>query len=95
MHGVYAAAGDESSREEAMSDHYFGYDPQKIRKLLAEIRLRLQYQLPAELMNGGGQPVAGDRPVLTIKADTEDVIIALEKHLTPEELRKIHWVLKG
>jgi hypothetical protein len=70
-----------------MSEVGFGYDPKKIRQLVVEIRLRLAL-MPAEI-NGHG------RPVLTVKADSEAVVLALEQQLTAEEMRKIQWVIRG
>ena len=70
-----------------MSDSAFGYDPKKIRQLVTEIRLRLAL-MPAEI-NGHG------RPVLTVKADSEAVVLALEAQLTADEMRRITWVVRG
>jgi hypothetical protein len=70
-----------------MSELGFGYDPKKIRQLVVEIRLRLAL-MPAAI-NGHG------RPVLTVKADSEAVVLALEQQLTAEEMRKIQWVVRG
>jgi hypothetical protein len=70
-----------------MSDLAYGYDPQKIRQLVLEIRLRLAL-LPGEI-NGHG------RPILTVKADSESVVLALEAQLTAGEMRRIQWIVRG
>lgn len=64
-----------------------GYDPAKIRQLVLEIRLRLAL-MPGEI-NGHG------RPVLTVRADSESVVLALEAQLTANEMRRIHFVVRG
>lgn len=65
------------------------FDPVRIRGLVAEIRLRLAL-MPPEVGNG-----SAGRPVLTVRADTEAVVVALEAHLTAAEMRRIRWRVKG
>jgi hypothetical protein len=44
--------------------------------------------MPGEI-NGHG------RPVLTVKADSESVVLALEAQLTRDEMNRIQWIVRG